>query len=233
MFRISIITLLTFFSCILYGQDTVNIKDSRGLRQGYWRKLDSAGRMVYEGRFRDGVPTGSFRYYYPNGKLKTVSSISDKGRRATTVSYFPGGRKMAEGNYLDEKKDSTWQFFSESDGTLVSTESYQAGMISGLSKIFFPEGGLSELVYYKHGIKDGLWEQYFLDGKLKLRGAFREGEKQGAFTVFYNSGRLFISGQYSQGHQDGTWTYYDEKGVVSKKEIYEKGKLLKTVPPGK
>ncbi|MFZ4520678.1 MAG: toxin-antitoxin system YwqK family antitoxin [Bacteroidales bacterium] len=226
MFRISILTLFTFISLFLSAQDTLNLKDSKGHRQGYWRKLDSAGHVIYEGRFKDGIPTGEFRYFYPDGKLKTTSRMSNNGRRAATVSYFPNGKKLAEGNYLDEKRDSTWQFYSESNGTLVSVESYVAGLVNGLSKIYYPEGGLSELYYFKNGVKDGLWEQYYLDGKLKLRGAYKSGEKQGSFKTYYNSGHVMMDGQYNHGHQDGTWLYYDDKGGVSKKEIYEMGKLL-------
>ncbi len=227
MFRISIVILFVISFAHLAAQDTVNIKDGKGRRQGYWRKLDSAGHKVYEGRFKDGLPDGEFRYYYPDGKLKTVSMVSNQGKRAVTTSYFRNGRKMAAGNYLNEKKDSTWQFFSESNSTIVSEESYQAGIIVGQSKVFYPEGGLSESHYYKNGIRDGLWEQYYLDGKLKLRGAFKAGEKQGAFKTYYNSGRTMMEGQYSQGHQDGEWIFYNEKGALSKKEIYENGKLVK------
>jgi antitoxin component YwqK of YwqJK toxin-antitoxin module len=233
MFRISILMLFTFFSCVLFAQDTVNVTDGIGHRQGYWRKLDTAGQIVYEGRFKDGIPAGEFRYYYPNGKLKTISKVSNQGRRAVTVSYFPNGKEMAAGNYVNEKKDSTWQFFSESNGTLVSQETYQAGLINGLSRVFYPEGGLSELYNYKNGIKDGLWEQYYLDGKLKLRGVYKAGDKQGPFKTWYNSGQLMMEGQYSLGHQDGTWIYYTEKGTVSKKEIYDKGALLNVNLPGK
>ncbi|MEI7724350.1 MAG: toxin-antitoxin system YwqK family antitoxin [Bacteroidota bacterium] len=233
MFRISIIVLLTIISAVVSGQDTVNVIDSKGHRQGYWRKLDTAGHVIYTGRFQDGVPVGEFRYYYPTGKLKTVSVMSDQGKKAATTSYFANGQKMAAGNYLNEKKDSIWQFFSESNATVVSLETYQAGVINGLSKIFYPEGSLSELYNYKNGIKDGLWEQYYLDGKLKLSGAFKAGEKQGLFRVLYNSGRPMIEGQYSNGHQNGTWVYHDEKGVISKKEIYDNGKLEKVEIPGK
>jgi antitoxin component YwqK of YwqJK toxin-antitoxin module len=233
MFRIFIIALFAFSSCILVAQDTLNVTDIKGKRQGCWRKLDSAGRVIYEGRFKDGIPAGKFSYFYPDGKLKTISIVSDEGKRAVTVSYFPNGRKMAAGNYLNEKKDSTWQFFSESNGSLVSQETYKAGLIEGQSEIFYPEGGLSESFFYRRGIKDGLWEQYYLDEKLKLRGAYKAGEKHGPFKTFYNSGKPMIEGQYNLGHQDGTWSYYNEKGVVSKKEYYENGNLVKTEMPGK
>jgi antitoxin component YwqK of YwqJK toxin-antitoxin module len=233
MQRIFFLIIITVYSCIGFCQDTLNVIDIHGLKQGFWRKQDSVGHVIYEGRFRDGVPTGEFRYYYSTGKIKTISMVSGNGKKAVTTSYFTNGRKMAAGNYLNEKKDSTWQFYSESNGTIVSEEQYSAGQINGISQVFYPEGGLSEIHYYKKNIRDGRWEQYYLDGKIKLRGSYKAGEKQGNFQTWYNSGQLMITGQYNGGHQDGTWTYYDEKGGISKKEIYAEGSLVKVEEPAK
>jgi len=233
MFRILLVALCTIFSAALCAQDTLNVTDNQGHKQGLWRKTDSAGRLIYEGHFKDGFPSGAFRYFYPDGKLKTLSLVSNQGKRAVTTSYFPDGKKMAAGNYINEKKDSTWQFFSESLGTLVSEEYYKNGLIEGMSRVFYPEGGLSEQHYYKHGIRDGLWEQYYMEGKLKLRGAYKAGEKQGSFKTLYSSGKPMIEGQYIAGHQTGTWIYYNEKGAVSKKETYENGILVKVEENGK
>lgn len=227
--------LFIFFSFQIHGQnptsgpDTINFQDAKGRKQGYWRKKDSLGSIQYEGRFVNGFPDGEFRYYYPNGSLKAVSMISQQGKRAHTVSYFKNGRKLAAGVYIDEKKDSIWQFFNEYDGSLVLTEGYRKGIREGLSKVWYPSGVMSELFYYKNGIKSGLWEQYYLDGKLKLRGAFLNGEKNGAFKIFYNSGGVMISGAYHNGHQDGEWNYFTEKGVPSKTEIFDKGTLVKSI----
>ena len=233
MFRLFVVALFTIFSCSGFGQDTLNIKDLQGRKQGFWRKSDSVGRVIYEGQFKDGLPTGEFRYYYPDGKLKTVSLISKQGKRAVTNSYFPNGKKMACGIYLNEKKDSTWQFFSELNGTLASEEHYKDGVIDGLSKVFYPEGGLSEQRLYKQGVRDGLWEQYYPEGKLKLKGTYKAGEKQGAFKILYFSGQLMIAGQYISGYPDGIWIYCNEKGTITKKEIYAKGELIKVEETGK
>jgi len=233
MFRISLVCIAALIPVLLSAQDTINRVDEHGKRQGPWKKTDTAGKVVYRGQFIDGVPVGEFRYYYPDGKLKTVSRMSESGKKASTVTYFPNGNKMAAGNYVNEKKDSTWRFFSESNGTLVSQDNYTAGVINGLSKIFYPDSTLSEQYYYKNGLKDGLWEQYYLDGKLKLRGAFKAGDKQGVFKTYYPDGKLMIDGRYEQGHQDGTWVFYNEKGVITKKEIYLRGKLVDTQLPGK
>jgi uncharacterized protein len=233
MFRIFIFTLFTIISVAVSGQDTLNITDLNGHKQGFWCKKDSVGHIIYEGRFKNGYPAGEFRYFYPDGKLKTVSILSNLGKKAVTVSYFANGKKMAAGNYINEKKDSTWQFFSEFSGVLVSEEHYKAGVIDGISRIYYPEGGVSEIHNYKNGILDGLWEQYFTDGKIKLRCTYIAGEKQGPFKAFYDSEQLMFTGQYITGHREGIWTYYNEKGGITKKEIYSKGILLKTEEPAK
>ena len=48
--------LLYFFTPVLMAQDTLNRTDAGGLKQGYWRKIDSAGMTIYTGRFIDGKP---------------------------------------------------------------------------------------------------------------------------------------------------------------------------------
>jgi len=228
MVRLFVVVLFTIFSGSLMGQDTVNQKDQQGRRQGVWHKVDSAGRLIYNGHFKDGYPAGEFHYFYPDGKLKTLSVVSQQGTRAMTSSYFPNGRKMATGLYINEKRDSTWLFFSEADGAMVAEEHYKNGLINGFSKVFYPEGGLSEQYFLKMGIRDGLWEQYYTDGKLKLRGGYKAGEKQGFFKTYYGSGQVMMSGQYNAGHQTGIWISYNVKGVITKTEIYDNGRLVKT-----
>ncbi|HNY03266.1 MAG TPA: toxin-antitoxin system YwqK family antitoxin [Bacteroidales bacterium] len=230
MTRLALLFFLVFSTLCLSAQDTLNRIDPKGRRQGFWRKIDTAGNVIYEGRFRDGKPSGEFRYYYPGGKVKMISVITDEGKRAKTISFYPGGKKMAEGRYMNEKRDSVWLFFGENSDALASQEPYRDGRIEGLVKIFYPDGTPSELQYYKLGVKDGLWEQYYSDGKLRLRGAYKSGDKHGAVKSYYNSGQLMMEGQYLAGHPEGTWTYYDTRGIVQKIEYYEKGVLVKTEP---
>ena len=50
-----------------FSQETFNIKDASGRKQGSWIKMDTAGRKIYEGQFKNDIPQGTFKYYYPNG----------------------------------------------------------------------------------------------------------------------------------------------------------------------
>jgi antitoxin component YwqK of YwqJK toxin-antitoxin module len=227
MIRVFLTVFFAFSLLCCCAQDTINQTDSKGKKQGFWQKQDSIGHKVYEGRFKDGLPMGEFRYYYPDGKLKTVSQVSRSGKIAMTVSYFANGKKMAAGRYLNEKKDSTWQFFSEEDGGMVAEENYKRGMRSGVSQYYRNDGKVSEVITWIAGVRYGPWEQYYSDGKIRLRGAYLNDEKNGPFNTFYNSGQPMMSGAYVAGHMDGNWIYYDEKGKVTKKEYYSKGALVK------
>lgn len=224
-------TVLLFFlllvSLYLFGQDSINKTDSSGRRQGNWIKLDKDGHKLYEGRFNDGVPEGEFRYYYPDGKLKAISVMSDKGKLSRTTSFANNGRKIAEGIFRNEKKDSTWRYYSDYDGVLLSSENYCEGVKNGSSATFYPNGNFAEKIQYKDGKKAGDWIQYFEDGKVKLKGYYTNDEKEGPFKGFYPDGKTSVSGAYKTGHKDGLWTFYGEKGDVIRSEKYSEGALVK------
>jgi antitoxin component YwqK of YwqJK toxin-antitoxin module len=212
------------------AQEQINRVDAKGMKQGGWKKYDTAGNMLYAGQFRDDIPVDTFRYFYPGGKLKTISVFSENGHRVKSVSYFRNGQPMAKGIYMDEKKDSIWQFFSEYDGTLISEENYRTGKKDGVSKIFFPGGGISETISWKNDVRDGLWEIFYSDGKVKMKGANSNGDKSGPFVFYYATGKVMIAGEYLEGHQHGTWNYYSGTGEIVKTEIYDKGILLDKIP---
>lgn len=228
MLRAIIVSVCILVSLASHCQDTLNQVDSQGRKQGFWRKMDKEGLRVYEGQFKDDTPFGKFTYFYQNGKTRTISIMSDEGRVARTTSWFPNGKLMAKGNYLNQQRDSLWQFFSEYDGSLVSEESYVDGKKHGAEKIFFPGKGVAEIIPWVNGVKEGKWEQFYDDGAPKLICSFINGEKEGPLRTFFLNGNLLVSGFYANGHQDSTWIYYDDQGSVTMKEYYEDGILVKT-----
>jgi antitoxin component YwqK of YwqJK toxin-antitoxin module len=228
MLRLTLFFSILASSVLCFAQDTVNQTDPRGRKQGFWTRSGKEGNRIYDGWFLDDIPVGKFTYYYPNGMIRTVSWMSDGGTVARTTSWFPNGKLMARGNYLHEKRDSIWQFFSELDGSLVSEENYCNGVKNGAEKLYYPGKGLAEVVGWKEGKKEGPWKQFYDDGTLKLDGTYHMDEKEGILRTYYVSGQLLSTGQYVNGHQDGLWIYYDNTGKVTLKEQYEKGLLLKS-----
>src|SRR5688572_22691299 len=109
----------------------INKTDKAGKKQGVWKKKDAAGKMLYEGQFIDDKPSDTFTYYYPSGEVKAINHFSDKGRIARAQLFHLNGKKMAEGKYVVEKKDSVWKFYNE-EGVLIAEENYVFDKKDGL-----------------------------------------------------------------------------------------------------
>lgn len=223
--------ILVLLPCLLFSQaqntddKPINLKDAKGRKQGYWKKIEN-GAVKYDGNFKDDKPVGQFRYYYPSGKVKSVTYFSHNGEFGRTIMYHQNGNKMAAGNYINEEKDSLWAYYNE-DEKLISEVGYKNGKKQGLSRTYFPGGKPDEDVNYVDDVKNGQWIQYFPDGTPKLKGTYVNGLLQGLITVYYPGGTVMISGTYKNSLKEGMWIYFDEIGKTQKKEAWLGGKKVK------
>lgn len=206
----------------------INKVDAKGRKQGAWKVYDGDGNLKYTGEYHHGVPLGRFTYYYPNGKVKALIQQSDSGHVARAVNYYPDGTLMARGKYVDQKKDSTWLYYSAEEGLLSAEEHYRNTVREGVWKTYFPDGRVAEEVSYRDGVKDGPWIQYFTDGTVKMKTNHRNDLLEGLYVIYHLKGGVEVSGTYLNNAKHGTWVYLDEDGVLEKKEEYEHGKLVST-----
>jgi antitoxin component YwqK of YwqJK toxin-antitoxin module len=205
-----------------------NKLDDRGAKDGPWRKLDSTGKVQYEGQFRHGVPFGEFRYFYPTGKIRIISQVTDEGNTAKTINFHPNGMKMAEGTYINKRKEGEWTYNDE-NGILVSREFYAEGKKSGLASTYYSDGKLFEEKHYEHGLEVGSWKQFFTDGALKIDAVYEAGKIEGMATFYFPDGKVMARGNYVHNLKHGVWTFMSEDGKKEKEDIYEMGRLVKTV----
>lgn len=200
---------------------TLNQLDDRGMKQGKWVKTFPNGMTRYTGQFRDDHPTGEFRYFYESGQLQAVTVFSDDGLVGHTHTYHENGQPMADGKYLRQQRDSTWNFYSDIDGQLIATENYKAGKRHGLSIVYFPESGKpSEETTYKNGLKEGPYRKYFPGGELMISGLFKNNLPEGEYRVFFENGKPEVIGQYKNGVMTGEWKYFNEQGEPITGEEY-------------
>lgn len=204
----------------------LNKVDEKGRKQGYWRVYDSNGELKFEGEYADGRPVGKFTYFYETGAVKAVVMNQDSGRVSRIRMYHPNGKLAATGKYVNQKKDSTWLYFNELDGTLASEEIYINTLREGQWKTYYPEGQVMEVTTYRHDIREGPWLQYFSDGSLKSECAYENDLLEGRFVIYHLNGKVEVSGAYKHSQKDGTWVYLNEIGEMEVKETYESGKLV-------
>jgi antitoxin component YwqK of YwqJK toxin-antitoxin module len=137
--------IIVFFLMISVFCGNAQTLDGTGKKQGYWKKKDEkTGNLLYEGEFKDNKPIGVFKHYYPGDTAKrAVTYYKDGGKIAYTSLYHQRtGKIMAKGKYINELKDSVWNFYDEA-GVLISKDVYKLGKKDGKCLVFFAGWQLS------------------------------------------------------------------------------------------
>ena len=216
---------LIFILCFAFMADKSQTTDASGKKQGYWKKTDpKTKKIIYEGEFKDDKPIGKFKYYYPNDSVQAIMNFKDGGKVAYAKLFYPTGKRMGEGKYIKEIKDSVWFFYDES-GALISKDKYSLGKKDGISYVYLPNGIISEERNFKMDIQHGPFKQYFEDKKIKGEGNYINGNLDGRVVYYGPNGIEVAAGYYNNGFKTGPWIYREKTGKVKEKELYKNGKL--------
>ncbi|MCC7301919.1 MAG: hypothetical protein IT233_04700 [Bacteroidia bacterium] len=220
-----LVVLAVFLFSEIQAQD-LNQVDAAGKKQGKWIRKYSNGTKAYEGQFKDDKPVGLFIYYYEDGVKKREAVFSKNGTVAHTKVFTTGGKLMAAGKYVDEKKDSTWRFYAEK-GWLISEENYIKGKREGLSKSYFEDGTVSSETTYKNDRRNGGVTEYYADRSPKMKGAYLNDTLEGKVTYYFPGNIISAEGVYKRGLKEGVWKHYTSKGVPESQVLYKGGKEIK------
>lgn len=209
------------------AQEAMNQTDSKGQKQGTWSKEYENGQERYRGQFKDDKPVGTFFYYYETGgKSSEVTYEGEDGVKAMAKFFHKNGAVMAEGMYINQKKEGTWTYYD--DQTILSSkETYVDGKLHGVSMVYFLNGQLAAKIPYVDGLKTGDFVEYFQDGSVRMEGTYQDNTYTGPYKQYYQGGQVMIEGQYKAAVKDGLWVYYADNGAIKAQQVYEKGKLVK------
>ena len=205
----------------------LNEIDANGLKQGNWKKTYENGAIRYEGQFKDDKPSGLFKYFCKNGKLKATNNHLNDGISVAHHSYHENGKIKAKGVYKTQKKDSVWFYYNNAE-ILILEEGYKMDVLHGVQKLFYPSNGqLMEQRTFNDGLKHGEWLKYFEDGKKWLVANYENGELTGEFEMYKSDGKPELKGTYELGVRHGRWLMYNENGSVRTQDIYHQGAMTK------
>ncbi|MCQ2286731.1 MAG: toxin-antitoxin system YwqK family antitoxin [Bacteroidales bacterium] len=226
MKKVILIILSVLFCFGTYAQDTNKI-DSKGRKQGLWRKYDEK-TLLYEGSFVNDVPTGKFTYYHKNGKIKSICNFINGTTRVKTTLFHENGQKSGEGLFVDQIKDGVWHYYG-TDGKLIKTEEYKNGEKEGDWKTYSAQTGiLLEEATYSNGILNGTSKIYYINGDLQTEINYINGKRNGNFETYYSGKVLSSKGVYHNDLPIGTWTQYDGDGKLRKTLEYKDEKVAST-----
>ena len=201
-----------------------NTIDANGKKQGAWKKLDEQGTVVYVGQFKDDKPYGLFTYFDVEGKKMTEMNFVKDGV-AYAKMYYVDGKVQAEGKYVNQQKDSVWNFYN-ADGMFLSTENWINGKREGKSTVYHPgTKQAASITNFKNGLEEGEYVEYYLDGQIKMKANYVAGNMEGTAIWYFADGKINIIGAYQHAVKHGKWTYYNADGTVKGTETWAFGKL--------
>ncbi len=208
------------------SSDSINRYDDQGRRHGPWVKtFKGTDDIRYSGQFHHGRPAGTFVYYYRNGEVKARSEFSGNGKVAHTTTYYPNGKIMAKGRYVNQKKDSIWTFY-DGDGVVSAKESYDKGAKDGKSISYYLNGQAAEVLHWKDSVKHGAWKKFFKDGTLKMEGQYKDGNPVGEFIHYHPNSKVRMRGKYKAAVKHGKWIHYKSDGSLKGIEHYNFGETV-------
>ena len=106
-----LISIFLVFSFSVNAQN-LNQIDNNGQKQGLWKKSYENGNLRYKGQFNNDIPIGIFYYYYKSGELQLEKEFFHNGSAAATYIFYKNGNLKASGLYVNEIKDSTWNYYN-------------------------------------------------------------------------------------------------------------------------
>ena len=214
---------------IIFSVSAQNRTDANGKKQGKWVKYKNSSKF-YEGQFVDDIPVGKFNYYYPSGHLKICIEYFENGRLNRTKIFFDADKEklQAQGNYLDKKKDSVWNYYNEKEH-LIAIENYRNGLKHGEFKVFNQQGQLTLVSEYERDTLLGQSKEYYENGALFRIISYEKGMRSGLFELFYAEGNLLLKGNYKKDVRDSIWTTYSESGNIDFLDYYFEGVLKKRI----
>lgn len=222
------ISTLPFFGLAQTSKDTLNYQDINGKKQGYWKKKDASGVLLYEGTFKNDVPIGEFKKYHANGKVKFLMNYNPKNQKEVSVTMYDiTGELAAKGFYYDKLKDSTWQYFGQAE-KLIMEEHYKKGKLDGVSTIYWQVGQNlpAEIKHWKDSLKQGDWFWFYETGQMRMKAHYTNNKLDGPFIVFFVDGSIHVNGKYVNDVRDGTWSYFNDNGTSRGVIEYVMGKVV-------
>lgn len=216
--RSVLLLLLLLVPVAVSNAQTINQKDSKGLKTGHWQNRYPNDTLKSEGYYSAGKTIGTWKYYYETGELMAIMEFLTDGTSNFKL-FDASGPRIAEGLYNNGKKNGTWYYYGI-DSSKVMDIVYSNGLKNGEEKVYFPKTGkLYQTTIFVKDKKEGTYKLFFDNGLLKTNGGFKDDKLDGKVIYYFPNGRKNMEGTYIKGLRDGEFYVYEESS----------GKLIETL----
>lgn len=182
---------------------------------------DSLGNKLEEGKISNNKIHGLTIGYYLNQNIKYKGFYRVNRKHGSWKYFYPDGKLEQKGNFQSDKVHGEWIWFYRNGDTLRS-ESFKFNKRDGLYVSYDPYGNIIQKGFYENDLKQGEWIEN--TGEFVLKGAYFDDLKDGKwFGLYHNKEKAYI-GNYLRGKPIGKHIYYYKSGNIRKIEYYESGR---------
>jgi uncharacterized protein len=215
-------------------------KDATGKREGQWYFFHGSQHRSAEGVFKADKKIGTWKYFYPEGTIKSVENYET----GEVTVYLPTGEMGQQLTLKDDKINGEITLFHRCGGVSEKLM-YVMGQRHGPGQSYYPNGKknltyaflddkatgefvkyhengqLESKINYKEGKYHGPYTEYHFNGQLKTQGEYLNGDLQGTWKYFYSNGKLSRTGRYENNMGIGEWLFYDYDGALNEKRNFD------------
>jgi antitoxin component YwqK of YwqJK toxin-antitoxin module len=203
------------------------------------------GKISSEGPMLDGKPDGYWKTYFENGKIKSEGNRKNHQLDSIWKFYNEEGVMVLEYYYKNSKKNGLRKNYDAKEKFLVSEENYVDDVKQDLSKYYFKNNLIKQIVPFKDGREEGQGFEYDTTGTIitlidyragfmkkieKINRRDKDGLKQGVWKEFYPNGFLKNECTYLDGKRNGYLKEYNGKGELQNTTKYVDDKIIENAP---
>jgi len=178
-----------------------------GEQDSVYREWNEDGKLSIEGSYFQDKPSGTWTYYYSNGKQKLIEEFID------TIDYVRA-YWLPDSLHTQTVIDGTGEMLTfYTTGDQKEWYNYKNGLKNGPFEEYSTYGFVTISGSFKEGLKDSLWSYAYYTGALEKTSTYVDGELNGPYHYYFDNGQINVEGQYSDGKKTGIWTWYTNKGT--------------------
>ena len=167
----------------LVNNDTINLTDSLGKKQGQWIILNKMvnklcftdEQKVEEGVFSNSRKTGVWTEYYCNNNMKSKITYENNRPFGYAIMYHDNGKIKEEGLWKNNRWVGDYKLYYENGQVQQSFKFNTTGKREGDQKYFWENGQVMIEGSWAEGKEAGLLKEYYENGDLKSEKNFADG----------------------------------------------------------
>lgn len=217
-----VITLVEYKKGFITSQERINRMDKNGWKQGGWKFFHPNGLVKTEGTYRDDKRDGYFKDYDTTGSLIATFKYIDDVKQEEAPEL---ARLQMRTEYYPDGKIKKTTTYKENIPEGVSREYSEEGKIIS-SEIFRNGKVIGKGIVEENGRRTGFWQEYDEEGNLRAEGNYLSGKRTGEWKFYFANGNVEQKGKYDdKGQPVGKWIWYFADNTVRREENYLKGLL--------